>query len=86
MASTVVPTGNLIVERSLGPLACDLPNSSGRHPRVIKSFSHMIVERSSTLRNSRMLPGQVWLMKMSITSAPIPRTCLPCLALTSCRM
>src|SRR4029077_5208717 len=35
IASTVVPTGNLIAERSLGPLAPVFPNSPGRHARVI---------------------------------------------------
>src|SRR5205823_10111823 len=30
MASTVVPTGNLMVDRSLGPFAAILPNSGGR--------------------------------------------------------
>src|SRR5271168_268796 len=83
IASTVVPTGNFIAARSLGPLAAFLPNSSGSVERVIKSFSHMIAARSKTLRSSRIFPGQVWLMKISITSEPTPRTCLPCLAFTS---
>src|SRR5258707_1250670 len=80
------PIGNFTPPRSLVVLAVDLPNSPGRLEREIKSFSHIIAERSSTLRNSRILPGQVWLMKMSITSAPTPRTFFPCLALMSRRM
>ncbi len=31
-----------MLERSLGPLAAVRPNSSGRHERVINSFSHII--------------------------------------------
>src|SRR5580692_2956314 len=83
IATTVVPTGNLMAAKSLGPFVEVFPNSPGREDREIKSFSHIIAARSSTLRSSRIFPGHVWLIKMSITSAPTPRTCLPCLALTS---
>jgi len=78
IASTVVPTGNL--KWSKGSLALRL-----RLAKLVRQtasrdqvFSHMIVERSSTLRSSRTFPGHVWLIKMSATSVPMPRTLLPC--------
>src|SRR5208283_5361443 len=80
IASTVVPIGNLIMDRSPGLFAGTRPNSPGKLAREIKSFSLMIAARSRMLRNSRTFPGHVWLMKISSTSAPIPRTLFPCFA------
>src|SRR5271165_7276935 len=59
IASTVVPIGNLIADKSFGPFAAVFPNSPGKLDRPINSFSDMIAARSSTLRSSRIFPGQV---------------------------